>query len=47
MVPILVVPQVMIGAIGKFQTLPKYVKKGSLKEASMKDIAEYDTSCDC
>jgi 2-oxoisovalerate dehydrogenase E2 component (dihydrolipoyl transacylase) len=39
MTPVLVVPQVCIGALGKFQIMPKYVKSdGSAGEPSMDDI---------
>ena len=39
MVPVLVVPQVMIGALGKFQTVPKYMSSTSHgTEATMDEI---------
>mmetsp|Transcript_20637 Transcript_20637/g.38275 ORF Transcript_20637/g.38275 Transcript_20637/m.38275 type:complete len:138 (-) Transcript_20637:158-571(-) len=36
--PVIVVPQVVIGALGRFQTVPKYVHKSTGELAAMDDI---------
>ena len=37
-VPVLVVPQVLIGAVGRMQTLPRYVDPASGEAASLEAI---------
>lgn len=36
--PVLVVPQVAIGALGRIQTVPRYVSKNTLLPATVDEI---------
>ena len=39
--PVLVVPQVAIGALGRVQTVPRYVSKSTLLPATNDEIQRY------
>lgn len=40
-VPVLLVPQVAIGALGRVQTVPRYVSKKTLLPATLDEIHRY------